>query len=290
MMLLTALFLASSFVAIRIAVPSTGPVWLAAIRVGLGFLALLPYAIWRGMIWPDSSRQWALIFVMSLLNMTVPFSLLAWAAQTADAGVLSLLMGTGPFFALIGSHYMTGDDRMTPRKILSVALGFAGILVVIGPSAFQGFGNSPLLAQVAALGASLCYVIAGLLIRRIRMPLGRLACLALGIGVATLIPTAFLLTGPPPQDIPLKAGLALIYLGFIPTGLAYIMRFHLIRAIGYTRFALSINLIPVFGVLLGAGLLGEEISPTILLALALVLSGLFVSAGGARPAQAKIEE
>ena len=152
LMILVALVWASAFVAIRVVVPETGPIWLAAIRVALGFLALLPYAIWRGMVWPASRRQWALIAGMAILNMVVPFFLIAWAGQTIHASVLSLLMGTGPFLALIGSHFMTDDDRMTPRKLISVGLGFAGILVVVGPSALAGIGAGPLEDDSRAAG------------------------------------------------------------------------------------------------------------------------------------------
>ncbi|MDP2120602.1 MAG: DMT family transporter [Hoeflea sp.] len=282
LMLLTAIIWASAFVAIRVAVPEAGPVWLAAIRVGLGFAVLLPYAIWRGMVWPASRRQWRLIGGMAVLNMVIPFCLIAWAGKTLDAGVLSLLMGTGPFLALIGSHILTDDDRLTPRKLVSVILGFGGILVVVGPSAVAGLGAGSLEAKLAALGASLCYVTAGLLIRKIDMPPVRLACLALGLGTAALIPIALITSGAPPTGLSAATIGALIYLGVFPTGLAYIMRFHLIRTIGYTRFSLSINLIPVFGVGLGVLILGEPLSLTLIAALALVLAGLFVAGGGKR--------
>lgn len=283
LMLMTALIWASAFVAIRFAVPETGPIWLAAIRVGLGFLVLLPYAIWRGMVWPSSRRQWTLIGGMAVLNIVIPFSLISWAGKTLDAGVLSLLMGVGPFLALIGSHIMTDDDRLTPRKLISVILGFAGILIVVGPSALAGLGAGSLEAKLAALGASLCYVTAGLLIRKIEMPPVRLACLALGLGTAALIPIALITSGAPPSGLGGATVAALVYLGVFPTGLAYIMRFHLIRTIGYSRFSLSINLIPVFGVALGVLILGEPLSLSLVAALALVLAGLFVAGGGKRP-------
>lgn len=283
LMVLTALIWASGFIAIRIAVPETGPVWLAAIRVGIGFLVLLPYAIWRGMVWPESRGQWGLIVGMALLNVVVPFVLIAWAGRTIGAGELSLLMGVGPFLALIGSHFMTDDDRLTARKLVSVLLGFAGIVVLFGPSLAAGLASSSLLAKLATLGASVCYVTAGLLIRRITLPPVRLACLALAIGTAALIPLALIAEGLPETGLSSPALLSLIYLGVFPTGVAYILRFTLIRTIGYSRFSLSINLIPVFGVALGVIILGEPLSLTLILALALVLSGLLVSNGGKKP-------
>lgn len=284
LMMLTALIWASAFVAIRVVVPETGPVWLAAIRIGLGFVVLLPYAIWRGMVWPQSRGQWSLITGMALLNVVIPFLLISWAGLTLEASVLSLLMGTGPFLALIGSHLFTHDDRLTPRKILSVLLGFSGIMVLIGPSALAGLNQGSLPAQLATLAATLCYVSAGLLIRRIVMPPVRLACLTLAIGTAVLVPLALLLEGLPATGLSGRAIVLLVYLGVFPTGIAYIFRFHLVRTIGYSRFAITINMIPVFGVALGVVLLDEPLTLPVVLALALVLSGLVVAAGKERPA------
>jgi len=280
LMVMTSLMLASGFIAVRFAVPETGPVWLAAIRVGIGFLVLLPYAIWRGMVWPAGASQWMLIGGMALLNVVAPFILIGWAGKSIEASVLSLLMGTGPFLALIGSHLMTDDDRLTRRKLLSVLLGFSGIMVLVGPSVFNGLAGSSLMGQLAALGASFCYVAAGLLIRRIAMPPVRLAGLALAIGSAVLIPLALITEGLPQEAYSGPVIGTLIFLGLFPTGIAYILRFSLIRTIGYTRFSLSINLVPVFGVVLGVLILGEPLSVNLVVALALVLAGLYVSSSG----------
>jgi len=280
LMIMTSLMLASGFIAVRFAVPETGPVSLAAIRVGIGFLVLLPYAIWRGMVWPAGAAQWMLIVGMALLNVVVPFILIAWAGKAVEASVLSLLMGTGPFLALIGSHMMTDDDRLTPRKLVSVLLGFSGIMVLVGPSVLSGLAGSSLMGQIAALGASFCYVAAGLLIRRIAMPPVRLAGLALAIGSVVLIPLALITEGLPTEGYSGPVIGSLIFLGLFPTGIAYILRFSLIRTIGYTRFSLSINLVPVFGVVLGVLILGEPLSVNLIAALALVLAGLYVSSSG----------
>lgn len=286
LMVMTSLMLASGFIAMRVAVPETGPVWLAAIRVGIGFLVLLPYAIWRGMVWPASPTQWMLIAGMALLNVVAPFILIGWASKSVEASVLSLLMGTGPFLALIGSHLMTDDDRLTRRKLLSVLLGFSGIIVLVGPSVFNGLSGNSLMGQLAALGASFCYVAAGLLIRRIAMPPVRLAGLALAIGSVVLFPLALIAEGLPTGVYSGPVIGAMVFLGLFPTGLAYILRFSLIRTVGYTRFSLSINLVPVFGVVLGVLILDEPLSVSLVAALLLVLAGLYVSSGKTSPQEA----
>ena len=152
MMGLTALVWASAFIAIKVVVPETGALWLATWRVLIGFLVLLPYALYRGFIWPTGSKVWWLIAITALFNVVIPFFLISWAEQTIDAGVASLLMGTGPFLALIGSHFSTTDDRITLPKALAVVLGFAGVMTIVGVDAVSGLGGDTLLSQLAAIG------------------------------------------------------------------------------------------------------------------------------------------
>ena len=277
-----AIMWASAFVAIKIAVPEVGPLWLAAIRVFIGFLVLLPYVIWIGFHLPRSARQWRLVVVMSILNVVIPFFLISWAELTITAGVASLLMGTGPFLALIGSHLFTDDDRITGHKMIAVLLGFSGMAIVVGWDAIAQLGAQHTLAQLAALGGALCYVTAGLIIRRLELDAGSLAVLALAIGSAILLPTATVFDGLPaalPSD---RTMAALLYLGVVPTGIAYVLRFYLIRTVGYTTFSLSVNMIPVFGVMLGFLVLGEALRPQVVIALLLVVAGLIVVRRGSK--------
>ncbi|MEX3009143.1 DMT family transporter [Hoeflea sp. TYP-13] len=282
---LAALIWASAFTAIKVAVVETGPYWLAAIRVTIGFLVLLPYALWKGFIFPSQPKMWLLFIGMSFLYVVIPFLLISWAELSIDAGITSLLMGTGPFFALIGSHVFTNDDKLTPMKAMGVALGFCGVLTIVGVDALSGLGRSNLLAQLACFMGSMCYVAAGLLIRKIDIPPGRLACLALGVSSFALIAIALVADGAPTLDISGEGMFALVYLGLLPTGFAYLLRFYLIRKIGYSTFAIGLNLIPVFGIFLGVWLLGEPLSLRIVLALALVVCGLFISRLGPKKNQ-----
>ena len=273
-----ALLWALAFVAIKVAVPALGPAGVALARGVIGCAVLLPFALARGLQMPVGREQWRLVLAMSLLNITVPFVAISWAELTIDAGVTSLLMGVGPLLAMIGAHYFNEGDRMTPRRLAGVALGFSGIVVLVGVEAVTGLGGA-LLAQGAALGASLCYVVAGLLVRRIDIEPLSLSVLALGIAAATLAPV-FWLTGGGDAPVTMEVAAVTVFLGVFPTGLAYILRFGLIRRIGYATFALGINLIPVFGVALGVALLGEPLTASLLAALALVAGGLLIARSG----------
>lgn len=281
-----AMIWASAFIAIKIAVPAVGPLWLAAIRVAIGALVIAPYVLWRGLVLPRDGHTWFLAVLMAMFNVVVPFFLISWAGLTIDAGMMALLMGTGPFMAMIGSHLATDDDKINTLKLVAMALGFAGIVVLVGGSAFNQVGSAYLVAQLAILAGSLCYATSGLIVRRISVPPTRLAFLTLCLAAMMLIPVALIVDGVPTGPIEPSAIWALIYLGALPTGLAYVIRYQLIRSIGYSTFALAIYMIPPFGVLQGVIILGEPLEVKVLIALALIMVGLWFAhrgSGAAKP-------
>ncbi|WP_319413809.1 DMT family transporter [uncultured Cohaesibacter sp.] len=278
LMLFLTLVWASSFIAIKVAVPETGPVWLAAIRVCIGFVVLLPWTLYRGILLPSSAASWINMLIISLLNVSVPFMLISWAELTISAGIASLLLGTGPLLALILSHLTTHDDKFNRFKVIGIILGFSGITLVVGHEALQSVGNGSVIAMIAVLGASLCYAISGAMIRKVKdIPPTRLATLILGFASMELIGLGLLQGLPPLSSISDKAWISLIFLGLLPTGLATILRYRLIWAVGASFFSLGMNLIPVFGVILGALLLSEKVALTTWVALMLILAGLMVA-------------
>lgn len=280
LLLILSLIWASAFLAIKIVVPETGPFWLAAIRVGIGFLVLLPWALSvRGAL-PRSFAEWGLIGLIVLFNVAAPFLLIAWAELTIDAGVASLLMGSGPFMAVVASHLATRDDRLSISKLVAVALGFAGILVIVGWEAIGRLGDN-LPGQAAALLGAACYVTSGVLVRKVvRIQPLHMSVVVLFLALIVLATLAAAIDGIPRRDVSAEAWIWLIYLGVFPTGLAYFLRYHLIRKIGLSAFSIGVNLIPVFGIGLGAIVLGEPVSAQTVLALVLVVSGLFVARNG----------
>jgi drug/metabolite transporter (DMT)-like permease len=271
----------SAFPAIKVAVNAYHPIHVVMLRVALGFAVLLAWMMIRRIAFPRSARTWALLAVMAVLNTVVPFFLISWAEQHIDAGITALLMGSGPFFALLVSHMTTRDDRMTTPKLIGVALGFSGVMTVIGVEAASGFGRD-LVAQLAVFSANLCYVASGAMIRSVRETgMEAMAAGNLGCALVLLMPVAAVF-GLPPLDPVLGAApgpvvFAVIWLGIVGTGLASVMRFYLARTIGYSFMALAAYMIPVAGVAISAVLLGETVSATVLIALILVLAGFAVA-------------
>ena len=275
LLLLLALVWASSFLAIKLVVVDTGPLWLATIRVVVAFIVLLPFAIYKGFVWPNTIREWKLVLLVMALNVVVPFFLISWSETKIDAGMASMLMGVGPFMALIGSHFTTQDDRLSKNKLIGAILGFSGILILVGWDAVRGLGDN-LLGQGAAILGSACYVTSGLMVRRIgRFPPIQLSAFILGLASISLLLVTVLFMGIPKEPYESNTWMGLIYLGVFPTALGYILRYHLVQTIGMSAFSTGLNLIPVFGVVLSAIFLGEHLSLNLLASLTLIVTGLF---------------
>lgn len=281
LLIFTALIWASAFAAIKFALEDLGPVWTAASRVSIGFLALIPFAIFQKSAFKITKSNLGTIFVVSLLVTVIPFIMISWGLQFIDSGITALLMGTTPFMAMLLGHFFTNDESINRYKLLAVAVGMAGILLIVGPDAVKNLGSTSFVAQLAIIGAGFCYVSGGILIRRVDMKPIPFTTLALGIGAVCLIILALWFEGVPAKIPGTHALMALVWLGLFPTGLAYILRFYLVRKVGVSTFAIGMNTIPVFGIVFGAILLNEAVEIKTIIALCLVISGLFIARLGA---------
>ena len=278
----------SAFTAIKLVVGDLGTFWAAAARVIIGFLSVLvcvPFFAKRVSV---SQKTFGLIGLVAMLNMVIPFIMISWAMNHVEAGVGALLLGTTPIIAMVMGHFLTQDERINSGRVLAVCLAISGIVVLVGRETLAGLGAVTILAQVAIVSAGACYVSAGFVMRRIDMDPVAFTAIALGIGSAILGALAFAVAGRPNLDLSAEVVYALLWLGAVPTGLAYMLRFWLVRRVGVSTFALAMNTVPVFGILIGALYLGEVIRISTVLALLLVLAGLGV-ARYATPEQATVK-
>lgn len=274
LILLLGVIWGTSFLAIKFAVREFAPTSVAAIRIWIAFFLLISVMIWKGQRLPSSPRFWAAMFFIGIMNTSLPFFLISWAELTVDSGIAALLMGTGPLLAMVGSHFTTDDDHLNAPKLIAVGLGMTGILLVVGMEALAGLGLN-LIAQLAVFVASLCYVTSGMFVRRFtHIPVESFTAAILLTGSVSLLPWLAVSAIHADGNVTAIPVLALIYLGLVPTGLAYIIRFYLIRTVGYSYAVLGLYIIPVIGVLLGNLVLGEPLAATTILALVLILSGI----------------
>jgi len=266
-----------SFFFIGIAIHSVPPLTLVLIRVGLAACFLWIWRVLRREPLGLSPRLAPALALLALLNNALPFILFAWAQRTIPSGLASILNATTPIWSVIVAHIFTHDERMSPNRIAGVLLGFAGVAVMIGADLLGQIG-SDVLAQLACLGSTLSYALAGVYARRFRglgvTPVG-VATGSLTAAAIVLAPLVLLFEPPwaasPPSG---QAWAALIGLAFFCTAVAYILYFKLLASAGATNSLLVTFLIPITAILLGTFLLGEHLAPRHFAGMALIGCGL----------------
>lgn len=263
-----------SFFLIKIAVATVPPLSVAAARIVIGALVLVAIARWRGAAFPRSADAWRKLLAMGVLGTAAPFALINWGETRIDSGLAAILMSAVPLCTVLLAHLLQRDEPLTTGKAVGVALGGAGILVLVGPSALRGAGDH-LLAELAVLAATLCYAANSIIARRLVglspdiVAAGMLLCAAL-----VAVPASLLIDRPWQLAPSLDSALAIAALGLLPTAIGYILVFRIIASAGAGFSSFNNYLVPVFGVFWGVLMLGEEPQPQALLGLAIVLAGL----------------
>ena len=266
-----------SFFFVGVVVEALPPFTIVVLRVGIAALILWPVAaIWgaRGL---RDRRAWPAFVAMGLLNNVVPFSLSVWGQSHIASGLASILNAATPLLTVVVAHWLTRDERMTPARLTGVVLGLAGVVAMIGPGAFDGFGAA-VLAQLAVVAATVCYAFAGVYGRRFRR-IGT-SSLATATGQVTasavlLAPVALVVERPWEIAMPgPEIWAAIVGVAALSTALGYVLYFRILATAGATNLLLVTLLIPVTGILLGVTVLGERLASEHALGMGLIALGL----------------
>jgi drug/metabolite transporter (DMT)-like permease len=270
----------ASFMFMRIGARELGALPTAGVRVGIAALFLLPILLLRGH--GTALRQhWKLTFVVGILNSAIPFACFSYALLTISTGLSSILNATVPLFGAVIA-WLWLKDRPSGSRMVGLVVGFAGVaLLAWDKASFQpdAAGNASGWAVLACLLATLCYGIAASFTKRYMSGLPSLVSATgsqLGAAVG-LLPLAWWFW--PDHAVSLNAWLAVVALGVLCTGVAYILYFRLIERAGPAR-ALSVTFaIPVFALIYGVLLLGEVVTPWMLLCGVVIVVGTSLSTG-----------
>ncbi|MBX9991067.1 DMT family transporter [Phreatobacter oligotrophus] len=266
-----------SFFFVRVALDDLPPLTLVLSRVLIGAAVLAVVIRIAGESLPRRPMVWFTLAVMALLNNVIPFSLIFWGQTAIPAGLAAILNATTPLFTVVVMHLFTTDDRASPNKAAGVALGFLGVVVLVGPAAL-GRLDTPLWAIAACLAATLSYAFSGLWGRRIKA-LGIsptiTAWAQLSVTTVVMTPIVSLVDRPWTLAMPgMPAILAVLALAILSTALAYIIFFRLLATAGPSNLLLVTFLIPVSTILLTSLFLGERLAPTHFAGMALIGLGL----------------
>src|SRR3954471_918773 len=160
-----ALIWGGAFFFIGVAVRHVPPLTYVWLRLTIGAAGLWVYLIVRGERMSLPREVWGSILLLALLNNALPFTLFGWSQTHIASGLASILNATTPIWGVVVAHFLTKDERMSPRKVAGVLLGFGGIVTMIGPSLLSSLGTGAL-AELACVAAALSYALAAVWARR----------------------------------------------------------------------------------------------------------------------------
>jgi drug/metabolite transporter (DMT)-like permease len=264
----------ASYTFIKLGVETIPPVTLIAARTLIAGSILLGIIKWRGLVLPKGLATWRGFLVQACLNSVVPFTLIAWAERTVDAGLAAILNSTTPIFAFLLTVLITRHEPVGARRLFGVVAGITGTCLIIGIEAFHGLGDE-LPAQLAIVAATVCYAGAAIFGRGFKgldpiMPAaGSLVC-----GAVILIPVS-LAVDRPWGLVPSQASiLALIGLSVFSTALAFVIYFRLVHTLGSVGTTAQAYLRVPIGVGIGVLFLRETMTSTAWGGLACVIAGV----------------
>jgi drug/metabolite transporter (DMT)-like permease len=222
----------SSFLLIKLAVDTIPPITVATGRIGIGAIVLALIVVVRRRAWPRRRREWLLLFAMGVVGNAIPFSLINWGETHIDSGLTAILMSSVPLATIMLAPAFVRDEPVTPGKLVGVALGMAGVAVLIGPGALMG-AHGELLGEIAITCAALCYAVNGLVARQLPpMPVEVISAGCLLSATLVCLPLS-LAAERPWQAAPSSLSLgALVLLGVLNTAGGYLLLFRLVVRAG----------------------------------------------------------
>ena len=264
----------ASYTFIKIGVETIPPVTFIAARTLIAGGLLLAIIRMRGLSLPRAPAIWKRFFIQACINSVVPFTLIAWAELTVNAGLATILNSTTPIFTFLLTVLITRHEAVTARKLFGVVAGVIGISLIIGLEAFHGLGKEAL-AQLAIVAATISYAAAAIFGRGFKgldpmMPAaGSLFC-----GAVLLIPVSLVIDQPWTVVPSAHSILALLGLSIFSTALAFVIYFRLIHTLGSVSTTSQAYLRVPIGVGIGVLFLGESLNPTAWIGLVCVIAGV----------------
>ncbi|MEZ9234767.1 DMT family transporter [Shewanella sp. 10N.286.52.A9] len=276
MLLLLSILWGGSFFLIGVVVSDLPPLTIVTLRVAIAAITLWIFALAIGLKPPKDLKVWLVFLGMGLLNNVIPFALIVWGQTQIASGLASILNAATPIFAVIVAGALLPDERITSLKLTGVAVGFIGVVIMIGLPAFSG--EVSLFAQLAIIAAALSYAFAGVYGRRFNaLKINPIITAAGQVTASTLvlIPITLFVEGPLDiNTVAFSTWAAMSALAILCTAIAYILYFKILATAGATNVLLVTLLVPVSAILLGSVFLNETLAPVHFIGMTLIAVGL----------------
>jgi len=270
-----ALIWSSAFFNIKIATYSYGPVTIAFLRILFGAIPVVSLCLFKKIKIEAFSKDWHWFALIGMVNLVIPFFLIAYGVQKVQSNLAAILMASTPLSATVLAHFFTSNEKINYKKIFGVLLGFSGIVFLFSDNILINDNN--FLSALIIFFASTFYVIGGLLTLKISNKKNENVTASILIwGTIFLIPITAFTEKPWNLNPSIDSTISVIYLGVVATGLAWLLRFRILKTNGLVFQAQVAYLIPIFGIILGYIFLNELITPKVLISVVAVIIGIYL--------------
>ena len=274
LLVLLALIWASAFFNIKIATYSFGPVTIALLRVFFGAIPVLILCFYKKIKVEAFSKDWYWFAIIGFVNLVVPFFLISYGVKSVQSNLAAILMSTTPLSSTILGHYYTKNEQFNFTKTVGILIGFAGIVYLFSDNLL--INESNFISAILILVGSTCYVIGGVLTLKIKEKKNENVTGSILIwAVIILIPLSFFIEKPWTYNPSIQSTISVIYLGFVSTGIAWLLRFKILVDNGLIFQSQVSYLIPIFGTILSYIFLKELITVKVLISLIAVVIGIY---------------
>jgi len=266
----------SSYLWIKIGLESLPPMTLIAARLIVGGLFLAAVVAATRQSLPRQPRMYGHLLVMAVVNIVLPFTLIAIGEQSIDSALASILNATVPLAVIVIAPMFLPDERITLARVVGLAVGFAGVILLVAPD-LVNLGDADPTGELLMIGSSLSYAVGNVYARRNVHGLPPMipALFQVTFAAAIVIPIALLVDRPFATVTPEPSSIAaVLWLGLLGSGLAYICYFTILRAWGATRTSMVAYLLPVVGIALGAVVLNDPITANRIGGTVLIIAGI----------------
>jgi drug/metabolite transporter (DMT)-like permease len=280
MLLALAALWGASFMFIKICVRELAPTTLVCLRLGIGALTIAPIAVIKlspRVVLSNVRRTWSRLVLVGLVNSSIPIVSLSWAEKRIDSGLAAVIQASAPLFTALLALRFSRAEIVTGSRLVGLLVGFGGVALLVGA---QPSGN--VLSALAVMFSAFCYAVAAIYSARALADVPPLVTAVGTLTAATVALVPFAVVQHPAQFPSWEVTGALLALSIGGTGIAYVLYYALLAGAGASRSILITYLVPALALLYGTTLLGESLTFTAVVGLALVLGGVALGTGVVR--------
>lgn len=268
----------SSYAFIKLGVQTLPTFTLIASRLAIGLTLLVTVVVLSRAKLPRNPKTYLHLFVMAAINIVIPFTLITTAEKSVDSNIAAILNGSVPLIVIVLAALVFHDEPITLNRLAGIAIGYVGVIVLVAPGLLSGTANSAISGEVALVGSTVAYGVGAVYSRMMLRGLGLAPVIpaVFQVGFAFLMIGALSLVFEHPFQVAWNSNalIAVVWLGLLGSGLAYLVQFRLLTRIGATGTSQVAYLLPVVGLVSGALMFGETIDAQVLIGTALILGGV----------------